>query len=519
MARHALEVSGGGMDTSVEQRFPLPIKGWNTRDPLDEMRPDFALKMDNILPRTYYCELRGGQENWATGLAGTATDSLMPYTSPTTKKLFAAASTFIYDASAQGVVGAAVVSGLTNARWQHTMFSGAYGTYYLMMVNGADLGRQYDGAAWANLVTTGVTSDNFSNITAHKSRLWFVRKDSLSPYYLPLFAITGVATEFNIGGLFKKGGYLLSVGALTLDAGIGSDDLFVFASSEGEVVVYRGTDPATNFTLVGIYEIPKPIGARCLQKYGGDLAVITQQGIYAMSKGFLSMSIDRAQEMTYNISPTFQSDAASFASTFGWQFALHTEQNLLIVNVPSTTAGGVAVQYLMNTITGAWSRFLGLNCTSICIFNGNLMIGMSGKVVRLFQVTNDFGANITGEIITAFNYLNRSPKNKHVNMLRAHMNLTASLALELAVLGDFKFSNPDYQPADVILPNSTFGGVWDSAVWDASYWAYGDFPPLDWKTVFANPSSVIALGLRMATKSGTVRLSALDILYTKGGVL
>ena len=50
----------------------------------------------------------------------------------------------IYDVSSSGAVGAAAVSGLTNARHQHTMFATS-GGQFLVICNGADGVRTYDG--------------------------------------------------------------------------------------------------------------------------------------------------------------------------------------------------------------------------------------------------------------------------------------------------------------------------------------------------------------------------------------
>ena len=65
-------------------------------------------------------------------------NTLASYSPPTgTPRLFAAVGANIYDASAGGVVGAAVVSGRTSDKWQHTNF-GTAGGNFLILVNGAD---------------------------------------------------------------------------------------------------------------------------------------------------------------------------------------------------------------------------------------------------------------------------------------------------------------------------------------------------------------------------------------------
>lgn len=494
--------------------FPIPTKGWNTRDPLADMDPQFALRLDNIIPRTYYCEWRLGQENWGTGITGTP-NSLMNYTSPSSRKLFAAAGGNIYDSTATGAVGAAVLSGLSSDKWQDVMFSNS-GGYFLVLANGSDPVQNFDGVAWTVPAITGVSSSDLENVWAWKSRLWFTKKGSLSAFYLGLSAIQGAATEFLLGPIFKKGGSLLAIGSLTMDSGIGPDDRIVFLTTEGEVAIYSGTDPASGLALSGIYRIPKPIGKRCLLTYAGDLLVLTEQGVYPLSKGILTSVVNRASELTYNISPTFQLDAALYGTNFGWQMELFTDQNLLIVNVPSSSAGGTALQYVMNTITGAWCRFTALNTSVLRVFDRKLITSVSGKTVRALNASTDFGTNIPGELFTAFSRLRRGALYKHLSMLRPHMLINGPLSMDLAVLVDYQL-NPDYQAGNISV-SANAGAIWNTDLWNSGFWAFSDFNPLEWKTVFANPASALAIGLRAYSNSVTVKLSSFELLYGVGGV-
>ena len=88
----------------------------------------------------------------------------MPFNAPTgTSKMFAASGTSFYDVTAQGVVGAAQVTGLSNARWQHVNF-GTTGGQYLFCVNGTDPAQLYNGTNWIKAATTA-TAQTISSIT------------------------------------------------------------------------------------------------------------------------------------------------------------------------------------------------------------------------------------------------------------------------------------------------------------------------------------------------------------------
>ena len=96
--------------------LPAPVGGWNARDSLTAMQPNEAVILENWYPATTECVLRNGYTKWATGITGQV-ETLMAYSGANTNKLFAIAGTSVYDVTAGGAVGAAVVTGLTNARW------------------------------------------------------------------------------------------------------------------------------------------------------------------------------------------------------------------------------------------------------------------------------------------------------------------------------------------------------------------------------------------------------------------
>src|SRR4051812_20348795 len=123
------------MVTSSTASFPAPVGGLNARDPLANMPPTDAVIMENWFPRPSWVEIRQGWSNWATGLPSQV-QTLMRYAPLSgSNKLFAAAGTSFYDATATGAIGAAVVTGLSNAQWQYTNIITPGGSF-LWAVNG-----------------------------------------------------------------------------------------------------------------------------------------------------------------------------------------------------------------------------------------------------------------------------------------------------------------------------------------------------------------------------------------------
>jgi hypothetical protein len=136
-----------------------------------------------------------------------------------------------------------------------------------------------------SITGTGFAAGNIVGITAYQNRLWFVENHSLSVWYLDVLSIAGTATKFDIGPICKLGGYIVAMGSWSRDGGAGPDDLAVFLTNKGEVLIYSITDPtsASTISLLGVFKIPEPVGRRCIIKVGSDLAVITSQGLIPLS--------------------------------------------------------------------------------------------------------------------------------------------------------------------------------------------------------------------------------------------
>lgn len=502
--------------------IPAPVKGWNTVDPLPQMDPLYAVMLDNWIPQPSLLQVRGGQTDWATGFPG-AVNSLLPYVSGAVNKLFAASGSGIYDATANGAIGSAAQAISQSKDWISTHFGGVTGTTYLVACNGTDPVLEFDGAAWTAPAITGVSPNDLSYVNVYAERLWFVEKGTQNAWYLGSLAITGAATVFPVGVEFKKGGSLVAIGNWSVDAGNGPLTYICFVTDQGEVAVYQGTDPSTaaTFALVGVYVIPKPIGKNCLLQYAGDLLILTQQGVYPASKALQNATIDRASAVTYQISPTFQSVFALYGSLYGWSMTLFTEQNLLLVNIPGAGPNGAPDQYVMNTLTGAWARFRGINANAICDFNGNLFFAgknASGAniVGQMLSGTADFGANIASNLLTAYNYVDNPIANKLVAMIQPVVLVAAPVSMLMAISMDFDPS-PLYEFADIGTPSGV--SLWDSSLWDSAVWSLSEFIPKQWRTITAFPGYAIAIGLQTNNKSAIIQLTSFNLLYNLGAVL
>lgn len=495
--------------------IPAPIGGLNAKDSIADMPETDALVLDNFFPQPDYVELRRGYESHATGL-GAAVESLMEWAGPASRKLFGAASTNIFEVTSAGAVGAADVSSMTNARWQHTMQATSGGNF-LIIANGADSVRHYDGSSWAVPTITGVTSSTLDNVWLHKERLWFVEQDTLNAWYLGTKAIAGAATEFPLGSIFKQGGTLLAGGSLTRDGGAGPDDFCVFVTTTGEVAIYQGTDPASASTwaIVGLFQISPPIGKRCLQKAGGDLAVITEGGIVSLTT---MLSLDRsAQEraaITSKINREFSEDARSYRTNHGWQIIGYPRSNMILINIP-TTENSVQHQHVMNSLTGSWGTWSGLNASCWSLFSEDLYFGgNSGTVWKADTGFQDNGNPITADLKSSFNGLGLDGFEKTMQMVRAMYSSNGSPG----VLFDINVDYADQIPTSSPTPGTAPGSVWDAATWDTSTWEVGEAFSRGWFGA-TGTGHVFAVRMRVVSDGASFLLYGFDTLSTTGGMV
>ena len=500
--------------------LPAPIGGWNARDSLANMSPTDAVYLVNWFPTPTFVQARSGYSNYSTGLPSQV-ESLMPYANGGTYSLFAASGTAFYDCTAGGAVGAAVVTGLTNARWQSINMANV-GVNYLLCVNGVDKLRGYTGTTWyvdgsgAHDIT-GCNTANIGNICLFKQRVWLTSNIDLTAYYLPTNAISGAVSTFPLQGVFKQGGVLVSAATWTIDAGYGADDNLVFVTSKGEVAVYSGTDPTTvsTFGLIGVWQLGAPVGNRCLQKYGGDLLYISQDGLTPLSQLLQSDRLDPRVSLTNKIQYAVSSAVTNYGSNFGWDVTYYPKNNMLVLNVPITVGG--QQQYVMNTITQAWCNFTGWNANCFMIWKDQLYFGGNGVVCQAWNTTADNGVNISCDAKQAFSYAGSPGQVKRFTMMRPYIVTNGGTPGLLAAINtDFDDSNP-YLTAN-LSPTPTTGGTWGSMLWGTGMWGTTQQVQKVWQGCTGEGYSV-APRLKAVVNGLTVQWMATDIVYEQGSIL
>jgi hypothetical protein len=380
--------------------WPAPVKGLIRNSALLGADPSGAEVLSNFIPTAQGARLRGGALEFATVPSGVK--QLITYRSGSIEELFAATETNIYNV-ASGGAGVSVVGSLTSGNWSFTQFA-TTGGQFLSMVNGDDDARLYDGAAWSVPAITGVATNLLSAVWQHKRRLWYVEKGTLTAWYLPVDSIAGHANAFPLDGIFRLGGALLFGGTWSVDSGDGLDDVMIFVTTEGEIAVYQGTDPssAADWQLSGVYKMGRPLGKNGFFRAGGDMAILTEDGIVPVSE---ALQKDRAalqvSAITFPIEDLWQDAVASRNVDFNFSVTVWPTKTLAIVGIPPL--GGKKTALVANTRTGAWAPVFGWDVQCLAIFQDDLYFGnAAGQVVQADVGGNDLGVAYAGEYVPRF---------------------------------------------------------------------------------------------------------------------
>ena len=492
--------------------LPAPTKGLNFRDSIAALKSDEALILDNYFPEASYVRLRRGYAEHATGFSDPV-ESLMEYASPSSRKLFAAAGTSIFDATSAGAIGAASLGSLTNARWQHLMFTTAAGDY-LVCVNGADGVRTYSGAAWATQSITGATAANFVGVASWKTRLWFWENGSTKAWYLPSGAIAGAANAIQVGDVFRLGGSIALIAPLSFNSGNIVDDGIVFVSTEGECALYIGTDPAssTTFALQGVFRIPAPMNTRRGHvRFNGDVLVMTEAGLVSLLQATrLDVTQRTFQSVSDNIDPVLKLQAQDERNTFGWQVFAHPASGMLWVNAPQ--GGSIYHQWTMNTITAAWCRFKNMNALCWSLLSNAPYFGAATAVYRADFGASDDDANIEGEVKAAFSTAGKG-NPKRVTMLRPLMTTNTRIRPRAGV--DLDFS--DNIPTNLASSPSITGLIWNTGRWDVDVWGGAELRVREWVGV-DGIGTWLAPRMKTASMGAQIKLNAWDLVFEPAGL-
>lgn len=314
----------------------------------------------------------------------------------------------------------------------------------------------------------GLTTANMSYLWSYKERLFFVEKDSLNAWYLQnVDSVGGPAVRFPLGGIFNLGGSLLFGASWSLDAGDGLSAKCIFVSTEGEVAVFSGAGPeSTDWTLVGVYRIGKPMGKTAHIRAGGDLVIATDIGFLPLSQ---ALQRDYAAlspgAVSFNIEVAWN-EAVALRSSVQWRCEVWPTAQMVIVALPTINEQRPE-WFVANTRTGAWAPFVNWDATCVEVFQGRCFFGsQDGRVVEANVTGVDEGEPYTASYVPLFDDLGSPGSLKIPELARGVFRSKVTLQEQMSAQADFQIelpSAPDSAPVPI-------GSEWGTGVWGQSTW-------------------------------------------------
>ncbi len=494
---------------------PAPTLGWSSRKSVaveESRKGTQALRLINLFPRGTHVESRKGYSQHCEIEDNGIT--LMGYNG-SQKRLFCSTSDSIIEVTTS--TPSTVVTGLESGKMSFTNLTNESGVY-LYCVNGIDELKRYDGTTWIDLgltttpAMTGIDTGLLNFVTTAKERLWFVEKDSTRAWYLPAGELFGELKDFDVGLSFPNGGKLLAIGSWSVTGGVTPEDLVVFISTEGDIAIYSGFNPAdaTDWQLVGKYNFGKPITSNCLYRLGTDLVILTKQGAVSLQQGQLFASASRQQSALSNeISEDITNAVKQYGYLDGWKITVFPEQSMIIINSPRPN--GKTRQYVANSETGKWCSFTGINALDILYHNETIYF-IDGVNIREFgKNATDNGSNIICEALMGFSRFQYNG-DKQFLMARVNYSYSGNCKLSLAIQTNYN-DNKYLSTPSALIANEA---IWDESNWNETLWA-GESVNNQWQNIggfgFAG-----ALHLKFSV-NGQMTWSSTDIMFSYGRVL
>jgi len=479
--------------------FPAPTLGWLSSNNLAMSVPGGAYMLENWFPTPTGAIMRRGKQKYATlGAGNLPVRSLFAYIEGNNRKLFGSTDANIYDITSVSQPNNAVIAtedddmlatenddmigwgstdGLdvwpnTEGRWIVVQFETAGGTY-LRGVNGVDTPFVFDGTDFSTTPAITfpspitLTPDVLSYVWVYKNRLFFLEKGTTNVWYLPIGQLAGELKKLPMGGELPRGGTLVYGASWSQDVGDGLNEMWVVASSEGEVAVYQGDNPdsASTWSKVGVYRVGKPLGDRAHVQIGGDLAMATDAALVPLTQA-LRRDYSELAASSFS-SPIEAAWPEQVQSRPGerWEAILWTDKQMLVAALPrfENVPDGML---MMNSRTGKWGYFTNWQANCLAVFDGRLFFGSNDGAVYEANVTGaDDGVPYTAAYVPMFDQM-EAPGHKTMTMARAVLRTAHDIVERIANQTDFTVRLPAVPGASRPAP----GSFWGSMIWGQDRW-------------------------------------------------
>ena len=510
-----LRAMNKGRPAARVAHFSAPLKGLSHFAELVDADPMLASILTNFITEDDRITVRPGYLKIGQIAANTPVNTMIPYYgSP--QKLVVASGPNLYTLAGDLLSGPFTGSD----DWAWVSFANLSSVNYTIMVNGFAGVVSWDGTTFANEAVTAPSGEpwilpaKFDKVMSHMNRLWFADSQNLAVYYLPVQQKSGALFVVPLNAMFKRGGYIQGLYTWSVDGGAGMDDALAIFSSNGEVAIYSGVDPATDFKLVGIFRFDAPMSKNSIINFGGDLYVMISSGFVPLTTMIRAETEDLGKS-DLNVMKEFEDVSKMHRDEPGWQVMLNHHTNHAICNMPT---GPGTYQQLVRKMPGQlWSKWVDVPSRCWGWLNNHAYFGSDDGGIYLggSEYLSDNGKAINADVRFAWTSF-KSASKKNFKMLRLYTITDGLPRPFMDIEVDYDNTAPTNQPEITAGPSG--GATWDVADWDTSDWALPTQPKQDWQGVTGN-GRIGAPRIRVAVSGCTFSITGADVIYELGGLL
>ena len=473
------------------ETLPAPARGWILNENPAFQQPAGALVLDNLFPEDATVRIRGGSDQWSDTGTGDPIISGFKYASALNFRMYFSTEDTIFDVTTG--TATSIATGRSSGNCVASQLANQGGDWMLVANDQGDYLLRFDGTTWEDLEpasaalnkvtgpvgTTVEFGAGLSYVWKYKSRMFFIEAGTMNAWYLPLNAVGGNLELIPLSGACSRGGFLMFGATWSIDAGDGIDDKCIFVSSEGEVLIFTGSDPGdpNNWRQEGRYEVSRPMGMNAHVPVGGDILIATIDGVIPLSQAITKdregLSLTAA---TRTIEP-FWLQQVSERDDWPWTMCRWDETNALYVSLPG---GEVGRQWCLvaNIHSGAWCRYVGWDATCFVTINGLMYFGtQDGRVVQAEVTGKDEGNPYFCTYVGSWQHFGGKANQVTWRQARCTFQARATepFTPQVSAAVDYNFVLPT--PPNAGPDPGAALDVWDEGVWDTALWD-ADAPPL-----------------------------------------
>jgi hypothetical protein len=285
-------------------------------------------------------------------------------------------------------------------------------------------------------------------------------------------------------------------------------------STNGECVIYSGTDPAVNFKLEGIFRFDAPMSKHCVAQYGGELYILISTGLVPLSV-MMKAEIDQLGESEKSVTSIFLKQAIQYRSDLGWQIFLNPSSGRMFCNIPQGAKNRYK-QLIRHMPKAVWSTFDGIPARCWNWLDPDVYFGdESGNVYVMHpRHKNDNGQAIVTDVQMAWNTF-KTPNKKRFLAMQTYMASDGAPRPTIDIKVDYDYSPGINTPDINTVPD---GAVWDEAEWDAEYWATGERTLTVWNGVAAEGRKG-AVRMTTSVQNASFSVYGWDVVFEAGTFL